>query len=74
MNPYRDAVQLILKPLCFHPLKNRHSWEFVVVEEREMLSKLPDASPRRRFIADAALAVVVLGNPLESDAWVEMPP
>lgn len=68
-----DAVQLILEAALLSPTsKNRHSWEFVVVEEREMLSKLSRCKPQSAaFIADAALAVVVLGNPLESDAWVE---
>ena len=52
--------------------KNRHSWEFVAVEEKEMLVRLSQCKPQSgAFIADAALAVVVIGNPLESDAWIE---
>ena len=52
--------------------KNRHAWEFIAVEEKEMLSKLSKCKPKSaEFIADAALVVVILGNPLASDAWVE---
>ncbi len=37
-----------------------------------MLSKLSACKPNSgAFIADAALAVIVAGNPLESDAWIE---
>jgi nitroreductase len=68
-----DAVQLILEAALLSPTsKNKHSWEFVVVEDREMLAKLSRCKAQSAaFIADAALAVVVLGNPLETDAWIE---
>lgn len=37
-----------------------------------MLASLSQCKPQSAsFIADAALAVVVLGNPLESTAWIE---
>jgi len=36
-----EAVQLILEAALLSPTsKNKHSWEFVVVEDREMLAKL----------------------------------
>jgi nitroreductase len=42
------------------------------VEEKEVLVKLSVCKPgSASFIADSVLAVVVLGNPLISDAWVE---
>ena len=68
-----EAVQLILEAALLSPTsKNKHSWEFVVVEDREMLAKLSRCKDRSAvFIADAALAIVVLGNPLETDAWIE---
>ncbi len=68
-----DEVQLILEAALLSPTsKNKHSWEFVVVEDKEMLSKLSNCKPHSAsFVADAALAVVVAGNPLESDVWVE---
>lgn len=68
-----DAVQLILEAALLSPTsKNKHSWEFVVVEDKEMLTKLSNCkSHSATFVADAALAIVVLGNPLETDAWIE---
>ena len=68
-----DETKKILEAALLSPTsKNRHSWEFIAVEEREMLVKLSKCKPKSaEFIADAALLVVVLGNPLVSDAWVE---
>ena len=43
-----------------------------MVEDKDMLEKLSVSKPQNAaFIANAALAVVVLGNPLESDVWIE---
>lgn len=68
-----DETQKIIEAALLSPTsKNRHSWEFIAVEERAMLKKLSLCKPQSgAFIADAALAVIVMGNPLESDAWVE---
>lgn len=68
-----EETQSILEAALLSPTsKNKHSWEFIVVENKEMLSKLSLCKPHgAAFIADAALAVVVVGNPLESDVWTE---
>ena len=68
-----DQVQLILEAALLAPTsKNSRSWEFVAVEDKEMLAKLANCKPQNgKFIADATLAIVVLGNPLETDVWIE---
>lgn len=68
-----EETRRIIEAALFSPTsKNRHSWEFIAVEEKETLSKLSVCKPgSASFVADASLAVVVLGNPLISDAWVE---
>ena len=68
-----DQVQLILEAALLAPTsKNSRSWEFVAVEDKEMLAKLANCKPQNgKFIADAPLAIVVLGNPLETDVWIE---
>ncbi|MBF6627187.1 MAG: nitroreductase family protein [Proteiniphilum sp.] len=68
-----DETRKIIEAALLSPTsKNKHAWEFIAVEEKEVLEKLSLCKPQSgTFIADAALAVVVLGNPLESDAWVE---
>ena len=64
---------MILKAALLSPTsKNSHSWQFVVVEDKEMLQKLANCKPHgSNFVANCALAIVVLGNPLVSDVWIE---
>ena len=68
-----EETRLILEAALLSPTsKNSHSWEFVAVEDKATLQKLSVCKPRNaKMIADACLAVVVLGNPLISDAWIE---
>lgn len=68
-----DEIRKIVEAALLSPTsKNRHSWEFIAVEDKEVLKKLSVCKPgSAAFIADSALSIVVLGNPLVSDAWVE---
>ena len=68
-----EETEQILKAALLSPTsKNSHSWQFIVVEDKEMLAKLAECKPHgSTFIKDCALAVVVLGNPLISDVWIE---
>ncbi len=68
-----EETEMILKAALLSPTsKNSHSWQFVVVEDKEMLQKLSNCKPHgSNFVANCALAVVVLGNPLVSDVWIE---
>lgn len=67
-----ETASILQAALLAPTSKNTHSWEFVVVENSEMLQKLSVAKPHGgSFIAEAALAVVVMGDPLASDVWIE---
>ncbi len=68
-----DQTRTILEAALLSPTsKNSRSWEFIAVEDKEMLTRLSQCKPNTAsLIAGAALAVVVLGNPLVSDAWIE---
>lgn len=68
-----EEIRKVIEAALLSPTsKNRHSWEFIAVEESEMLTKLSLCKPgSATFVSDAVLAIVVLGNPLLSDAWVE---
>mgnify|MGYP000185424315 CR=1 FL=1 len=41
---------------------NQQPWEFIVVRDKNTLNKLAGISPYSKMIADAPLAIVVLGN------------
>lgn len=52
--------------------KGKKAWQFVVVEDKEMLQKLSLCKEHgAQFIAGSAIAIVVLGDCLQSDAWIE---
>ena len=57
-----------------HYMKSKRSlsWEFVLVEDAEKLERLSVCKDNgAKLIAGAKLAVVVLGDPMKSDVWIE---
>ncbi len=47
-------------------------WEFIFVDDSELLSKLSEAKPHgSSFLKHAALGVLVCGDETKSDVWVE---
>ncbi len=52
--------------------RDLNPWEFVVVRDREMLSRLAQAKPHgASFVKNAPLAIVVAADPARCDVWVE---
>ncbi|MDE7375238.1 MAG: nitroreductase family protein, partial [Muribaculaceae bacterium] len=41
---------------------NKQPWEFIVVDDRQLLRQLADALPYAKMAADAPLAIIVCGN------------
>ncbi|MBR1800329.1 MAG: nitroreductase family protein [Bacteroidaceae bacterium] len=68
-----EQVTTLLKSALMAPSsKGKHAWHFVVVDDRSMLEKLALCKAQGAdFLAGAAMAVVVVGNPEESDVWIE---
>ena len=68
-----DETKLILEAALLSPTsKNKHSWDFIAVEDKQILKALSLCKPHSAtFIADAAMAVVIAANPLLSNACVE---
>lgn len=68
-----DDVKLILEAALLAPTsKSSRSWQFVCVDNPDMLSRLADCKPAGAApVARCKLAVVVCGNPELSDPWVE---
>jgi nitroreductase len=68
-----DAVKLILRAALMSPTsKGQRAWQFVVVDDRLNIEKLSDAKDMgSQFMKGAPLAVVVLGDPMQNDCWVE---
>ena len=68
-----EQVESLLKAALMAPSSKRsNSWQFVLVEDKEMLQKLAACKKNgAAFLESAALAIVVLANPMESDVWIE---
>lgn len=68
-----EEAELILKAGLMAPSSKRSTpWQFVAVEEKEMLRKLAACKPQGAgFVAGCALAIVVLADATESEAWIE---
>lgn len=68
-----NDVKTILEAALLSPSsKSKRPWQFVVVEDKEMLQKLAQAKPAGSIsLKNTGLAVVVTGAPEESDMFVE---
>ena len=68
-----EHVKLILEAALMSPAgKRKNPWHFIVVEDKATLKALSEAKDQGALpIAGAALAVVVVANPADSDTWVE---
>jgi len=68
-----EAVRLLLRAGLISPSsKGTHSYEFVVVEDPQMLQALSQCKAQGAdFLAEAPLAIVVLADPAVSDVWIE---
>lgn len=67
-----EVKQLLRAALMSPSSKGKHAWHFIVVDDPEMLEKLSHCKAQGAdFLAGAPLAVVVVGDPEESDVWIE---
>ncbi|MDD4608826.1 MAG: nitroreductase family protein [Bacteroidaceae bacterium] len=68
-----DEVVTLVKAALMAPTSKRSSsWQFILVDDKALLQKMSHLKEQgASFLADAALAVVVLGDPLLSDVWIE---
>lgn len=68
-----EDMKLILRAALMSPTsKSQRAWQFVVVDDKTDLEKLADAKNLgSQFLKDAPVAVVVLGDPVQNDCWVE---
>lgn len=68
-----EQVESILKAALMAPTsKSSFSWEFVVVEEKQILQSLAKCKKHgAAFLEECALAIVVLGDGNKSDVWIE---
>lgn len=68
-----EQVETIVRAALMSPASKRaNPWQFILVEDKAMLSKLSECKKMAsKFIADSALAIVIVADPLTSDVWIE---
>lgn len=67
-----DVVELLKAALMAPSSKRSNCWQFVVVDDKDMLKELSHCKEHgSSFLSEAALAVVVCADPLVSDVWIE---
>lgn len=68
-----EAVRMILRAGLMSPTsKSQRAWHFVVVDDPTDMEKLADAKDMgSQFLKGAPLAIVVLGDPMQNDCWIE---
>ena len=68
-----EAVKTILEAGLLSPSsKSARSWQFVVVEDSEMLARLSECKPQyQASIKGAKMAVVIVTDPEKSEAYIE---
>jgi len=69
----KDKIDELIKAVLLSPAgKSKNHWDFIFVEATETLEKLSQCKLHgSKLIAGAPLAVVVVGDPEQSDTWVE---
>ncbi|SHN64406.1 nitroreductase family protein [Desulfitobacterium chlororespirans] len=65
------VAQLIRAALLSPTSRNTRAWEFILVEDQEVLAKLSLAKVGAQPLKGAALGIVVCADPQKSDVWVE---
>jgi nitroreductase len=68
-----EKVQLLIEAALRSPSgRGINPWEFIIVEDRQILAKLAEAKQHgAAFLKGAPLGIVVCANPEKSDTFVE---
>lgn len=68
-----DKIQALVEAALRSPSSMGYNpWEFVVVDDPNLLARLSNAKPQgSAFIKDAPLGIVVCADPERSSVWVE---
>lgn len=67
-----EVVSLLKAALMAPTSKRSNCWQFIAVDDKACLERLSYCKKAGAdFLKDAALAVVILADPLASDVWIE---
>ncbi len=69
----QEKIAKITNAALMSPASKRSNpWEFIVIQEKEMLGKLADCRQQgSQFLAESPLAILVIADTTKSDVWME---
>ena len=69
----QDKITQITNAALMSPASKRSNpWEFIVVQDVEVLAKLADSRPHgSQFLAGSPLGIVIIADTTKSDVWME---
>ncbi len=60
----KEMVKALLECAMSAPsAHNRQPWHFVVIEQRDLLDRIPEIHPYAKMVTQATLAILVVGDP-----------
>jgi nitroreductase len=68
-----EKIELLKEAVLRSPSsRNLDPWEFIFVDDREILKKLASCKPHgAKFLEHAALGIVICADEQKSDVWIE---
>jgi len=59
----KELINIILKCGMYAPSSyNQQLWEFIIIDKREILDKIPEIHPNSNMIREVNIAILVCGN------------
>ncbi len=66
----KDKIDLLLRAAMAAPSgKDTRPWEFIVIDDREILEQLAGGLPYAKMLSQAPCAIVVCGDSVKSSYW-----
>ena len=67
-----EKIKHILSAAMVAPSANHvNPWEFVVVKDKNSLSRLSEIGMWQKFVAQSPVSIVITANPIDTDKWVQ---
>jgi len=68
-----EKIEILKEALLRSPTsRNNNAWEFIFVDDKNLLKKLTECKPHgASFLKNAPLGIVICGDETLSDVWVE---
>ncbi len=69
----QNVIDTLLEASLLSPTsKNNRPWEFIVIDQPELLEKLSLSKPHgSAFVKNCKVAVIIAADPEKSDVWIE---